>query len=227
MPDRVVPFSGLTPEERQRIPRPNWVVQTTSGEQIPDWSEVYDPGWATISHIAVINNETGRIFDKIDLHADGRGVFVVVFRRRGEKIEFLLPEERRVLLKDENGQQGNVYVKNIPQGQVRFWEHEDPKEAALREVKEETGLEPISIQQIGEVYFSTSNSHTKSPFFLAEVDATELKYQQSLGEDEDIKVGDKDWYAIEDIPTLELQCKDTLAGLFLATGFLGLWNKDK
>ncbi len=61
------------------------------------------------------------------------------------------------------------------------------------------------------------------PFFLAEVPFEGLTYNQSLDETESIKVGKSDWYALELIPELKLECAKTLSGIMLAIGFLGLW----
>lgn len=227
MPEGVVPFGQLSAKEIQRLTRVNWSVRTASGEEIADWDEIVDARYGNLKHVAVINTETGQIYDKVDL-VWNPAAFVVVYRKNKDRIEFLLPSERRVLLKDDNGEQGSVFIRNIPQGLVRIWQNETPEQAALREVKEETGIEPKSIQKLEDIYFDAANSQTAMPFFLAEVDAQELQqYVQSLEQEEDIKVSEEDWFAIEDIQKLKIQCAKTLSGLLLATGFLGIWPKSK
>ncbi len=149
---------------------------------------------------------------------------MVIYRKNEGRTEFLLPSEKRILLKDENGEQGNVYIRNIPQGLVKTWQNETPEEASLREVKEETGLVPINLRRMQDIYFDAANSSTAMPFFLAEVENKKHEYNQNLDETEDICVGEGDWFAIEDIPGLRLQCAKTLSGIMLATGYLGQWS---
>lgn len=227
MPERVVPFGQLSTEERQRLTRVNWQVRTASGAEITDWDEVKDARYGSLQHVAIINTESGQIYDKVDL-VWTPAAFVVVYRKNRDRIEFLLPSERRVLLKDEKGQQGSVFIRNIPQGLIRVWQNETPEQAALREVREETEIEPKSIQKLEDIYFDAANSQVAMPFFLAEVDVQKLqRYQQALEAGEEIKVSEEDWFAIEDIQKLKIQCAKTLSGLLLATGFLGIWPKSK
>lgn len=205
----------------------NWMAKTIDCRQIGDWAEVTDPRYGTFHHVVIYDKESDSFFDKIDIEWQP-AAFVVVFRKQGDRVEFLLPKERRVLLKDEHGKQGNVFIRNIPQGLVKTWDNETPEQAALREVKEKTGLEPISFMKLGDVYFDAANSQTAMPFFLAEIDADKLQeYIQSLEDFEEINVGEEDWFALEDIPQLKLQCAKTMSGILLATGFLGLWPGTK
>lgn len=227
MPEKVVPFGELSAEERLRLIRVNWCVQTASSAEIRDWDKVVDARYGILQHVAIINTDTDQIYDKVDL-VWSPAAFVVVYRKKDDRIEFLLPSERRVLLKDEQGVQGNVYIRNIPQGLVRVWQGETTDQAALREVKEEVGIDPKSIQKMEDLYFDPANSSTPMPFYLAEVDANELQqYIQSLDETEDIEVGEEDWFAIEDIQKLRIQCAKTLSGILLATGYLGIWPSSK
>lgn len=225
MTEHVVPFSDLSQGELDSIERFNWVAVGSDGLITPTWSQVKDERYGTIRHIAVKNDETGATFDKVELDWSP-AAFVVIYRRNEDKTEFLLPSEKRILLKDENGEQGKVYIRNIPQGLVKNWQDETPEEAALREVKEETGLEPISITRIQDIYFDAANSSTAMPFFLAEVENRKHGYNQYLDDSEDIRVGEGDWFSIEDIPGLRLQCAKTLSGIMLATGYLGLWQES-
>lgn len=227
MPERVVPFSELPADQLARFNRFNWKVTTRDGQEIHDWSEVVDSRYGTFRHVAIIDEEKGAIYDKVDLDWNP-AAFVVVYRKKGERIEFLLPTERRILLKNEQGQQGNAYIRNIPQGMIRHWRGETAEQSALREVEEETGIRPKSIQKLEDIYFDAANSQTAMPFFLAEVDPDEIQtYQQSLDPTEEIKISEDDWFATEDIPQLQLQCAKTLSGLMLATGYLGLWPQNK
>lgn len=225
MTEWVDSFSNIFPEALERVGfKANWVVKTADGQEIPDWSEVIDPRYGSIRHV-IVKQETeqgSRFFDKVDLDWSP-AAFVVVFRRNQGRVEFLLPEERRMLLRDNKGIQGQVSIRNIPQGLVKTWQGETPEQAALRETKEETGLDPIAITGLGNIYFDAANSETAMPFFMAEVPFEGLTYNQSLDETEHIEVSESDWYALEDIPKLKLECAKTLSGIMLATGFLGLW----
>lgn len=227
MTERVVPISQLTPRERSRLHQMNWVAHDPLGNPIQHWSEVVDSRYGTLRHVAVFDDEKGTVFDKVDLEWNP-AAFVVVYRQNQGRTEFLLQNERRVLLKDENGIQGNIFIRNIPQGLIRTQENETPEAAALREVKEETGVTPKSIQKMRDLYFDAANSQSAMSFYLAEVDPAEIQtYQQSLDPSETIRVSEEDWFAIEDIPQLQLQCAKTLSGLMLATGYLGLWPQNK
>lgn len=230
MPERVVPFSELTGPQRESLTRVNWISHTRDADSpsIPDWTEVVDSRYGTLHHVAIIDDERGTAYDKVNLEWTP-AAFVVVYRVKDGKTEFLLQNERRVLLKDENGVQGNVFIRNIPQGLIRTWQDETPEEAALREVKEETGVSPVRLHKIEQgILFDAANSQSRMPFFLAEVDPDEIQtYQQSLDSSEEIRVGENDWYSLEDSYELQLECAKTMTGLYLATGFLGLWKQDK
>jgi len=227
MAERVIPFSQLSQEELGGIlaGEVNWKVHTIDGREIADWTVVHDSRYGDLVHTAIIDDETGRVFDKVDLQWSP-AAFVVIYRRNGQRIEFLLPRERRVLLKDEAGNQGEVTIRNIPQGLIKIWNDESPEHCARREIKEETGIDTQNLTYLGSLYFDAANSQTAMPFFLAEVEPHNASYEQSLHPDEKIAVGEDDWFALEDIPKLRLQCAKTLAGLALATGFLGLWSKE-
>lgn len=72
---------------------------------------------------------------------------------------------------------------------MHVWQNETVDQAALREVKEEVGIELKSIIKMNDLYFDAANSSTPMPFYLAEVDADEIQtYAQSLDDTEDIKV---------------------------------------
>lgn len=224
-----MPFSQLSDLQRESLTRVNWLSYTrgASSPPIPDWTQVVDSRYGTMHHVAIIDDEKGTIFDKVDMEWSP-AAFVVVYRAKDERIEFLLQNERRVLLKDENGIQGSVFIRNIPQGLIKTLQDETAEEAALREVLEETGVAPKSIQKMHDLYFDAANSQSSMPFFLAEVDPDEIQtYQQALDPSEEIRVSEDDWFALEDIPKLRLQCAKTLSGLMLATGYLGIWPQNK
>jgi ADP-ribose pyrophosphatase YjhB (NUDIX family) len=219
----VIPYSDLP--EADISETANWVA-TGSG---PGWIEVTDTRYGTIKHTRV-QYPDGKPFDKVNI-VWLKGIFVVVFRRNPEKkfgVEYLLPMELRPLIRDEEGEPGNVRIRNIPQGQVKVWENESAEAAAIRETIEETGLYPDTLTHMGDIFTDAANSESAHPFILAEVPYQPGgAYVQDLDPNEQIEVSDNDWFGLEDIHDLRLQCGKTLAGIMLSTGFLGVWNKPE
>lgn len=79
MAERVVPFSELPQEELAKILAAgvNWKVKTVDGREIADWTTAHDPRYGNLVHTAILNEETGRVFDKVDLNWSP-AAFVVV-----------------------------------------------------------------------------------------------------------------------------------------------------
>lgn len=221
MTERVIPFSELNQDQLKRaLRRVNWILFTGQGKEIRNWARVRDQRYGTVAHVAIIDEEKDRIFDKIDLEWTP-AAFVVPYRINNNRHEFFIQTERRVLLKDKNGIQGNVFIRNIPQGLVQTWEGETSYQAARREVMEETGMNPKSLTHLEDVYFDAANSSTTMPFYLAEVEYQEnFEYHQNLDEGEDIQASGEDWFALEDAYKLRLQCAKTMSGLWLAMAHL-------
>lgn len=224
---RVVPFSELTQEELERhfSQRMNWVVEGLDGEVITRWARGVDPTYGAFEHVAIINDEKGTAFDKVNF--TGLGVFALIYRENPEtdSIEFLLPRERRPLLRDEGGIQGNVEIINMVQGNIKSLDGETFEDAARREIKEETGQEPEELILMRRVYWDAANSESAHPVFLARVSNAKV-YNQQLSDTEKISVGERNWMTLDQIiEAEEIQCGKTLASLMLATGYLGLLNK--
>lgn len=181
MIERIVPFKDLSTQELSRVfdSHVNWTLTTGKGKKIEDWAEISDPNYGTIRHVAVINDERGTIFDKVDLDWNP-AAFVVVYRENNDRVEFLIPKEKRMLVKNEQGEQGKMLVRNIPQGLIKIDDGESAEQAAFREVKEETGLEPINILPMGHVLVDAANSQTEMPYFLAEVEYQDSDYEHNL-----------------------------------------------
>ena len=227
MTERIVPFNNLSEKEAQLLIEKgiNWRVQTPDrGYKLNFWSEVIDPRYGSTQHLAIIDEEKGIAYDKRDDQWQP-AVFVTVFRQNDGKTEYLIPSEKRILLKDDDGNRGNVYLRNIPQGLVKTWQNETEEQAAIREVKEETGLEPKRLIKLTDVYHDAANSSTAMPYFLAEVDSDQTFSDQNLDETEDIIVGEDDWFSEDDIEDLKLQCAKTMTGLFLTARYLKLEEK--
>ena len=164
----VIPFNQLPATDRVTIAQQaNWRVDGNG-----DWNQVVDKRYGSVHHVAIVDADGVVKFDKISI-AWSPGVFVVPYRYNESEgkghHEFLVPTERRILLYDANGQQGNVFVDNIPQGLINVDKEETPEEAAVRETKEETGFVPTQLIFLGNIGFDIANSSSLMPFFLAHV----------------------------------------------------------
>lgn len=225
---RVIPFSELSPDEVDRYfsTRMNWVVEGLDGQVITRWARGIDPTYGSFEHVAIINDEKGTAFDKVNF--TGLGVFALIYRENPEtdSIEFLLPRERRPLLRNADGIQGNVEIINMVQGNIKSLDGETFEDAARREIKEETGQEPEELILMRRVYWDAANSESANPVFLARVSNTR-NYNQQLSDTEKISVGELNWMTLDQIiKAEEIQCGKTLASLMLATGYLGLLNES-
>lgn len=228
-PIKVVSYAGLSPQDRERY-FPNgayWQVHMVDGQTLTDWAQVVDPQYGAFEHVVVIDSVRNRAFDKADFL--GKGVFPLIYRKNPNKdnrVEFLLPRERRPLLDDENGVRGNVEIINMTQGNLFNRQGEDPHEVAREEIVDETGLEPEELILLRGVYWDTANSRIKHPVFLARVPFGKGK-AQNLEDTEQISVGERHWYTIDELLRMEeLECGKTMASLWLATGALGLWHRE-
>src|SRR3989344_498017 len=223
---RRVPFSELSEGEFAQVhEKGTWLNRSSmSRDENVAWDHINDPGYGKAEHVAVFRGNEF-LYDTIDIDWKP-AAFIVVYRENNDRIEFFLPNERRVLLKDDEGNQGGVFIRNIPQGLIK--ERETPEDAAIREVKEETGLAVISIKSMGNVAQDAANSQTEMPYFLAEVKKGTKSYYQSLETSEEIRASEDDWFTLEEIlqqiVEQKKRCGKSLAAILLATGFLGLWS---
>lgn len=228
MVDRIVSFRNLNPQQREHLAeRANWKVDGENG----NWERVTDPRYGTIDHVAVVGDNSPK-FDKLNILWTS-GVYVVAVRINPDtkKAEFLLPSERRILLRDEDGQQGNVFVDGLPQGIIKEWENEPPHKAALRELMEETGYAPNSLVFLGKIAFNPANSESEQPFFLAHVPYIQTPQSQTL-EDSEAILTDARWFTWSDIQRRPWIDGITVIGLALAQRvlnpkFLSLENSSQ
>ncbi len=95
----------------------------------------------------------------------------------------ITPDNKLVLVRQFRHGQGDFTIE-IPGGLLDS--KEDPKEAALRELMEETGYVTKEIVYLGETYPQPALISNKAFFFLAK--NVILKSNQSLDEGEDIEV---------------------------------------
>lgn len=211
MPERIVPVGDLPENKRAELKKSaNWKIDGKRG----DWAEATDPHYGNILHVAVVGEDGQIEFDKLNIQWVG-GVYVTVVRVNPEgKAEFLIPREKRILLRNKQGQQGNVFVYNIPQGVIKEWEDETAVGAAIREVREETGYNLNSLALIGRIALSPANSETIQPFFLACLPYSQEPTTQQLEESETIEPQRWfTWFEIQKRPAVD---GITIIGLSLA-----------
>ncbi len=193
----IIEFKDLSSDQllQLRAGGINWKVD---GSQT-DWREIADEGYGVkIVHCAVVRNGSPK-FDKINIQMfPGRtGIFVLPMRVRPHDLlaEFCLPRERRILLRDEAGIQGSVFIDNIPQGGNK--PGESAKEAAIREAEEEVAEKAIDIIHLGNVGLDIANSEITPPFYLVLMEYGGKKGEQALDEHEDLDAGK--WYTWKQI----------------------------
>lgn len=215
METSIAPFSDLSPEERLRFKDDaNWMVRFPNGEQRGDWLEVRDDVYrVAIQHILVRMGD--KTFDKYNLL--GWGAFVLPMRidPAAYIAEFCIPKERRILLRNNNGIQGDQFVDNIPQGAID--PGESIKHAAIREAMEETGRRICDVLLIGRSAFDVANSESVQEFYLGLVKYDTQDGAQTLEATEDLS---ERWYTWKKLLERDiLDCK-TEAILFRAQRFL-------
>jgi ADP-ribose pyrophosphatase YjhB (NUDIX family) len=212
MVDKIISFRDLNPQQKKHLAEgANWKVDGEKG----DWNTIIDPRYGIFQHVVVID-ESGEVkYDKVNLRWTS-GVYVATVRINPEgKAEFLLPSERRILLRNNNGQQGDVFVDGIPQGIIKEWAGELPHKAALRELIEETGYAPTSLVFLGNIALNPANSETEQPFYLAHIPYIQTPEVQILEESETIHTQDR-WFTWRDIQGRPWKDGITVIGLALA-----------
>lgn len=185
----------------------NWKIDGING----DWRELTDPNWTTIVHTAVMKENGDIAFDKINIIGAGSYVIPIRINPKG-KAEFLLIKERRLLLRDPSGKQGNVLIENIISGGLN--QGETHAQAAERETIEECGYHPIGLAEIGSIYLDPSNSESTYSFFLALIPYKQIS--EDTSEDEGELIDSHKWSAISELKKMNLRDGKTLIGLSLA-----------
>lgn len=216
MAENIVPFSKLPEEDQKTLgDSANWKVDGRNGT----WNNIVDSRYGTFQHVAITDENGGVKFDKVNL-CWTPGVYVVAVRINHDgKAEFLLPSERRILLRDEKELQGNVFVDGLPQGIIKVWAQEKPAEAARRELREETGYEPPDLVFLGNIAFNPANSESEQPFYLAHVPYVQIPKAQTLEESETIHTNNR-WFTWNQIQGRPWRDGITIIGLSLAQRIL-------
>ena len=94
-----------------------------------------------------------------------------------------ITKDNEILIEEQNRFAVNEKIYELPAGLIE--DGEDPKEAALRELEEETGYKANKIEELKVAYTSPGYTSEKAYMFLA-TDLEEGK--QNLDEDEFLKV---------------------------------------
>lgn len=93
-------------------------------------------------------------------------------------------DDKFIFIKEKRTAVGNIELLEMPAGVVE--DNEDPREAAIRELKEETGYVTKDVEFLTEYYPSCGYTNEKIFVYLAK-DLKE-KQEQELDETEEIKV---------------------------------------
>lgn len=210
---RVTPFGELSQDVKDSFfERANWHVH---GDVWGSWTRVRDLRYGTIEHVLV--EDGTHAYDKINIRLIP-GAYVVLVRMNPQsKAEFYLTKELRVLLPDEQGNRGTVYLDTVPQGVIRTWTNESPEEAARREVRQETGYEPIGLVYLAKTYLTPANSDTVHHFFLGLVPYTQKQGEQQLELGEHIQKGE--WLSYQELLPRYKALKDGIAKQAFADAF--------
>ncbi len=189
----------------------NWKLHGTDG----NWESVVDPKYGTIEHVTVVQDGVP-VFDKIDM-ALKPGAYALPVRINPQgQAEFLIPLERRILLRNEEGERGNVMIPNVPQ--VLILEGEEPIDAARRCLTNETGYSEATITPLEEMYFAPSNSSAPMYFFMGIVPYEQQPIGQTLLGDQEIEV--KPWMTYQEVRAMRIQDGSTRIALDLVTQLL-------
>lgn len=192
--------------------RANWQEYPRDGG---GWTTIRDSKYGTIEHVLV--QDGVHIYDKINIKLIP-GAYVVLVRINPQgKAEFFIPRELRVLLPDAQGNRGTVYLDTVPQGVIRTWTNESPQEAARREVRQETGYDPVGLVYLAKTYLTPANSDTVHHFFLGLVPYTQHAKDQQLEAGEHIQKGV--WLTYSELMPRYKALKDGIAKQAFADAF--------
>ncbi len=143
------------------------------------------------------------LFDKIVIDPS-EGVFVLPVRVTPDnQAEFLLTNE----WKDVLGKR----IPNIPQGRIN--RGETAAQAAIREVREETGHEPTNLVLVGKQIFDSAYMSLEQPYFLATVPYEQERAELQLDGGEDISK--LPWMNAEQVRRMGITDGKTTIGLSL------------
>lgn len=183
------------------------------------WRELVDPdGYVKFEQLMAVTSDGVAHFPKI--HAIWKaGVFVLPARINPDRgAEILLIDELRPLVKDENGERGNVIIRSIPQGIPRG--QETLMDAGKRIVLRETGHQPSLFMPLSDrILLDAANSETRHLFALAQVPfQQEPKAQQLYATEHILRPGI--WMTLPEIDAMDppIECIKALGAIQLGRG---------
>jgi 8-oxo-dGTP pyrophosphatase MutT (NUDIX family) len=121
--------------------------------------------WRTVSSRRVYENHWISVREDGVVRPDGAPGIYGVVHYKNVAVGVLAVEDDHVYLVGQYRYPLEMYSWEIPEGGCP--EGEEPLRAAQRELKEETGLEAISWQRLGEAYLSNSVADEYAVWFLA------------------------------------------------------------
>lgn len=192
----------IIPYDPSRLPPPEADLQIDGVDS--DFSAITArSGFAGVKRM-MVERDGKVLFDKFIIEPSD-GVFVLPVRINPEgRAEYLLVNEWKDVLKKR--------IPNIVQGRLN--KNEKPKDAARREVKEETGHEPTGLVLVGKQVFDSAYMSKEQPFYLAIVPYAQERMDLELEGGEDI---DKlPWMRPSEIRRLPITDGKTTIGIALA-----------
>lgn len=136
----------------------------------------------------------------------------LVFHPGGVAIVAITPEDKLILIKQYRKPLENTLIE-IPAGKLETGESAQLKEAALRELEEETGYYARKIEQIGQVYTSPGFANELLRIFMA----TDLVKQENPRPQDDDEVIEKFEVSFEEAKQLvangQIEDAKTLIGI--------------
>jgi len=148
----------------------------------------------TLSSKSVYKNKWMEVFeDEIEFPGGKTGIYGYVKRSDGAGIA-VVNENNEILLVKQYRYPIKAYEWNIPGGGI---DGQDPQLAAIREVKEETGVEVKNLEKLIESYPLSSCSTEKGYVYLAKVEGVKLVNEDVSDDDE--MVIEKRFIPIEEV----------------------------
>lgn len=156
----------------------------------------------------ILNNQWMRVKERIIQIGRKTSKYYLVERPNYVAIAPIF--QSKILLVSQQRFGANKVIKNIPMGIIR--KAEDPKKAAQRELKEETGIrvKKDDLKNLGEFFIAPSFTSIKGYLFM--VYCRDDKIKANFSAEEKHEVRDINWYHINSLPnTDELDLTTQLA----------------